>query len=272
MHADYPLISVVIPTYNQARYLPICIDSVWFQSYPNLEIIVVNAASTDNTAEVLEEYSAHVKEDSVSYASCYNENTDTVERIEHDRYVKNGREFRLINLCQDPGLSETYNRGVALAKGKYVTTIVSDDIAHPMMISRLFTELEKGFDFVYSDIWIVDDVGRIIRQFNYPDFDAKKCLADWYLMGSSKLWLRELNDRVGFFDPNFPLTQDYDLFFRFAMEGARITHVPEVLYSVRWHGQERKDGNHSKEREPKIFTESKVIAQKARKWLAVTIN
>ena len=63
------------------------------------------------------------------------------------------------------------------------------------------------------------------------------------------------------------MTQDYDLFLRFAMAGAKIAHVPEVLYSVRWHGPERKTGNHTTDREPRIFTESKDIARRARKWL-----
>ena len=49
-----PRVSIVIPTYNQAKYLPACLDSVLFQDYPNIEIVVVNDASTDGTREILE--------------------------------------------------------------------------------------------------------------------------------------------------------------------------------------------------------------------------
>lgn len=262
-----PLISVAVPTYNHAKYLPMCLDGIWFQDYPNIELVVVNANSPDNTKEVLAEYERATKTEEVSYASYFNEDTGEVERVHHKRYPAQGRSLKIINLPSDPGLSETYNIAVQESTGRVVTTIVSDDVAHPRMISRLYQEIQNGADFAYSDLIIVDDAGRIIRQFDYPDYDAKRCLADWYLMGSSKLWRRELHDRAGWFSPDYPMTQDYELFLRFAMAGAKIVHVPEVLYSVRWHGPERKTGNHTGAREPKIFTESKDIARRARAWL-----
>lgn len=55
------------------------------------------------------------------------------------------------------------------------------------MISTLAEAIKGGADFAYSDIQIVNDEGRIIRVFNYPEFSVKRCLADWYLLGSSKL-------------------------------------------------------------------------------------
>ena len=266
---QFPLISIAIPTYNHAQYLPICIDACWFQDYPNIEIVVVNANSPDNTKEVLAQYEEDVQNEQVSYASNYNEATGEYERTYHDRYPKQGRTLKIINLDHDPGLSETYNMGVRESSGDFVTTIVSDDIPHPKMISSLYQEMmAKDADFVYSDVFLVDDRGQILRQFNFPDYDPQKCLADWYLLGNSKLWRRNLHDKAGWFDPAYPMTQDYELFFRFAAQGAKIVHLPEVLYSVRFHGVDRKTGNHSVEREPKIFSESADIAMRARKWLA----
>lgn len=262
-----PLVSIAIPTYNHARYLPICLDSVWFQDYPNIEIVVVNAASPDNTAEVLAEYQRAIEEDEVSYARYYDEETKTVERHYHKRYPREGRALKVINLDSDPGLSETYNIAARATSGSFLTTIVSDDIAHPGLISRLLPLLQAGADFAYADLLIVDDAGRVIRKFAYPNYDPKTCLADWYLMGSAKLWKRELHDRAGWFSADYPLTQDYELFFRFAECGAKIVHLPEVLYSARWHGPDRKSGNHTAEREPKIHTESIKVALRAREWL-----
>ena len=263
-----PLVSIAVPTFKQAQYLPICLDACWFQDYPNIEIIVVNAASPDETREVLEDYEKNVVEDRVSYASYFNEQTDEVERVYHDRYPKQGRMLKIVHLEQDPGLSETYNVGVRAATGEYVTTIVSDDFPHPQMVTRLVEALESSSaDFVYADLLIVDDAGRVVRKFCYPDYDAKRCLADWYLMGSAKLWRRSLHEKCGYFSPDYPMTQDYELFFRFAEQGAKIVHLPETLYSVRWHGPARKDGNHSPQREPKIHDESKIIVRRARQWL-----
>jgi glycosyltransferase involved in cell wall biosynthesis len=262
-----PLISVAVPTYNHAQYLPICLDGIWFQDYPNLEIIVVNANSPDNTIEVLDEYQRAIEEEEVSFARYYNTDTGVVERHHHKRYPKEGRALRVVHLDHDPGLSETYNHGVRLAQGEYVTTIVSDDIPHPAMIRRLKDALDLGYDFAYSDELIVNDQGRVVRKFVFPDFDPKTCLADWYLCGNSKLWRRSLHDSIGHFSEEFPLTQDYELFARFFMEGAKFIHVPEILYSVRFHDETRKTGNHTTEREPAIFEESKRIAVQVRKFL-----
>ncbi|MCB0329639.1 MAG: glycosyltransferase [Bdellovibrionales bacterium] len=264
---DYPLISIVVPTYNHAQYLPICLDGIWFQDYPNIEIIVVNANSPDNTNEVLENYQSDVKNSRVSYASYFNEKTDEVERFYHDRYPKEGRRLEIVTLPSDPGLSETYNEGVRRAEGVYVTTIVSDDIPHPRMISRLAAALDADYDFAYSDELLVLDNGRVEREFIFPDFCPQRCLADWYLCGNSKLWRRSLHEKIGYFSTQYPMTQDYELFARFFMEGAKFIHVPEVLYSVRFHDHQRKTGNHTADREPKIFSESKDIAKRVREFL-----
>jgi len=63
-------ISVIVPTFNQAQYLGACLDSIWFQDYPDLEIIVVNDCSTDNTREVIEDFVCQVEDQKqVSFAS-----------------------------------------------------------------------------------------------------------------------------------------------------------------------------------------------------------
>ncbi len=268
MTQSYPLVSIAIPTYLHAKYLPICIDGAWFQDYPNIEVVVVNANSPDDTKEVLDQYQEAIGTEKVSFASNYNEESKEVEREYYDRYSTVGRSLKVIHLDEDPGLSETYNEAVKASSGEFVTTIVSDDIAHPNLVSRLLPPLQAGADFSYADIFIVDDAGRVIRKFAFPDYDAKRCLANWYLMGSAKLWRRSLHEKAGWFSPDYPLTQDYELFFRFAEAGAKFVHVPEVLYSARWHGPRRKDGNHSPDREHKIHTESIQTALRAREWLA----
>ena len=68
----YPLVSVVVPTYNQACYLEACLDSIMFQDYPNLEIIVVADPSKDNTFDLLDAYKKKLKEDKVLYVAGYN--------------------------------------------------------------------------------------------------------------------------------------------------------------------------------------------------------
>ena len=209
-----------------------------------------------------------VESEQVSFAKNYNRETGEVERQYHHRYPKLERTLTIVHLDEDPGLSETYNEGVKRANGEYVTTIVSDDIPHRTMISSLHALLhESGSDFAYSDEYIVDDAGRIIRLFEFPDFCPHACLADWYLLGNSKLWRKKLHEDCGYFSSEYPLTQDYELFARFFMAGAKFIHLPEVQYSLRFHGEDRKTGNHTTEREPKIYEESKIIADSVRSFL-----
>ena len=78
-------VSVVVATFNQSRYVLACLDSLWFQDYPEVEIIVINDGSTDNTHEVLEEYQYRLNNDRVSYAGYYDEKDNSVQRVFHDR-------------------------------------------------------------------------------------------------------------------------------------------------------------------------------------------
>ena len=85
-------------------------------------------------------------------------------------------------------------------------------------------------------------------------------------MGNCRLWRRSLHERFGEFSVDYPVCHDYELILRFAMGGAKFVHVPKTLYSLRWHGEDRQTGNHTEERQAKIYVESAEITLRARKW------
>lgn len=262
-----PKVSLVVPTYNQAQYLAPCLDSLYFQDYPNLEIIVVNDCSPDNTAEILEDYQHAVSRELVSFASNFNQETGEIERTSHHRYIQQGRELKILHNKQNMGSTKTYNRGFREATGKYCTYIASDDICHPQMISTMVRELEKGeVDFVYSHCFIINDEGRILRAFHYPEFDFKACFGDWYLLGVSKLYLRSLHERFGYYNEDY-LANDHECYQRFALNGVRFRLIPQVLYSIRYHDRERQIGVHSETNWQKLLKESCGLVVEARKHL-----
>lgn len=266
---DLGLISVVVPTYMQAQYLPITLDQIMHQEYDNLEIIVIDDCSPDNTAEVLREYLTHVKTDFVSHVAGYSLHGEGFELIRHHhhRYPQN-RVLRTIRNRTNLGLTASLNIAMREARGEFITYIPSDDIPHPAMLSRLASALtENNVDFVYSDMLIIDDSGRILRKFALPDFDFEKSLCNWYLLGVSKLFRRSLLDRFGYFDEQFKVSNDHELFLRFAMNGARFLHVPEVLYSVRFHGPDRRTGQHSPQSEMLMYAESVQLCERAREFM-----
>lgn len=260
------LVSMVVPTYNQSEYLGACLDSIWFQDYPNLEIVVVNDCSTDGTRELLDEFQRNVAEEQVSYASCFNEQTNEIERVWHPRYPAQGRRLVVLHNEQNMGSTRTYNRGFQAATGDYCTYIASDDICHPQMISSLAAPLDQDkADFVYSDTFIVDDAGRIMREFKLPDYSFKNCFLDWYLCGVSKLYRRSLHEKYGWYDNDF-LANDHEFYQRLALGGERFTHIAKTLYSIRSHDQHRgrQKDVHSSASWLRLLDESRSLVKQAR--------
>ena len=103
-----PLISVIVPVYNNADHLKDCIQSLKAQSYDNLELIFVNDGSTDNSAEILQ------KEESI----------------------------RLINK-ENGGAASARNRGIDEASGEYITFVDADDYISPDYVKKLYGLIEK---------------------------------------------------------------------------------------------------------------------------------
>lgn len=257
-----PTVSIIVPTFNQAQYLRACLDSIWFQDYPELEIIVVNDGSSDNTSTVLTEFQRAKAEETTSYASFFNQETNTIERIHHPRYPRTGRDFRIIEHDQNRGLAVALNTGFKAAIGKYCTYIPSDDMALPSMISEMVTVLESGADFVYSDMAIVDDNGHWVRRFSLPDYSFDRCFSDWYLCGVSKLYRTNLHQKYGWYDETL-LAHDHELFLSFAEHGAIFRHIPKVLMYVRDHAQREID-IHTPSNWNRLLEESKKLVIRAR--------
>lgn len=262
-----PKVSIVIPTFNQIDYLPACVDHCLFQTYPYLEIIIVDGGSNDRTKEYLAKLKIDI-EDSCVTPVVEMDDSGNIIRQEQKVYPQN-RELKIVTFSDDIGATRTYNEGFKLATGEYCTYIVGDDIPHPHMVEEMVQTLETtDSDFIYSDLNLVEDDGRIVRQIRFPDYDFKICLADWYHLGVSHLYKTELHETVGLMDEeNYKSANDYDHYLRFAMAGVKFFHLPKVLYSIRYHGEDRKTGQHTNSNYLNLLEESKLCAIRARRWL-----
>ena len=146
-----PKVSVVIPTYNRAKDLRRCLDSLMAQDFDDFEVIVCDDGSTDNTAEVVDDYISLLD---ISYS--YDENFG--------------------------GPARPRNRGVNLARAEYIAFLDSDDWWASTKLTKSVASLEAGADIVYHDLWDVRHEEQ--TQFNelvvssepsYPIFDNLLC-------------------------------------------------------------------------------------------------
>jgi glycosyltransferase involved in cell wall biosynthesis len=248
MATDVPLVSIVIPTFNQ-------------------DIIIVDGGSSDGTKKYLEGLSKEIAERTVKPVTAMDQNGE-IQREEMSAYPE-GRELKILVFEKDIGPTRTYNEGLARATGEYCTYVVGDDLPHPNMIEELVFALEStGADFAYSDMNVVDDEGRIVRQMRLPAYSFEACFARWYHLGVSHVYRTEWHEKVGLMDESYQGANDYDHYLRFAMAGCTFHHVSKILYSIRYHDDSRKKGQHTKERYANLIEESKLCATRARKWLS----
>lgn len=195
-------ISVIIPTYNYARYLPRAIDSVLSQTYKDYEIVVVDDGSTDNTKEVLGPYM-----DKIRY--IYQSNT---------------------------GISGARNRAIKESQGKYIAFLDADDSWVPEKLTIQMDVFEKNpsVGLVYSKVTLFREDGTIVEV--YPTRDPGKNAQELaerlgYLPTSTIMASKSLVEQVGSFDENLPTSEDLDLWVRIA-RAARIYEVagPVLAY------------------------------------------
>jgi len=204
-----PKVSVVIPTYNHARYLPYALDSVINQGYPNLEVFVIDDGSTDGTAELVKPYCPKV-----NYV-----------------YKENG------------GTPSALNLGLSLATGKYVCWLSADDALIGEKVSKQVGVMERdpSLGFSYTSFVVVDANG--VKQYEvnspyYPDKQemATRLMEGCFINGSSVMMRSSALKMVGFFDESLPQAHDYDLWYRL-LRYYSCGFLEEHLLAYRWHGE-----------------------------------
>jgi len=209
--ADPPLVSAVVPVYNGQDTIDRCLHSLRRQTYPNLEIVVIDDGSTDGTAGRV---AKHLNDPRVRY---------------FDK--------------PHTGRPETRNRGVAEARGRWIAWLGADDEAMP---NRILTQVEAartagGADVVHADGLLIGADGAVTftrrsRSFAAGDLPARLLdglAAVCPILDTSAMIRRDLYDRLGRYDPAFQRCQDYEFYGRCAAAGGvRFVHVPVPLVKV----------------------------------------
>lgn len=221
-----PTVSVIVPNYNHARFLPKRIETVLCQTFQDFELILLDDCSTDDSRSILSQYAR-----------------DPRVRIEFNG-ANSGSTFK------------QWNKGVRMARGKYVWIAESDDYADPQLLERLVARLDSEPNAVlaYCRSWRVSALGEtegfwdsslsyLDPQRWHSDFSAdgrEECCR--YLVycntvqsASSVLFRREIYWRVGGADECLALGGDWKMWVSMALLGGRICHVGEALNYCRFH-------------------------------------
>jgi glycosyltransferase involved in cell wall biosynthesis len=198
------LVSVIVPCYNGARFLEEALRSALSQSYPEVEIIVVDDGSTDNSPEIAQRFPV--------------------------RYIRQ----------ENRGLTESRNRGVRESRGSYIVFLDADDRLKPEAIEAGFRMLERRPECAMA----VGDHTFIASDGNHIAGSQKKCLSahhyeallksNFIEMISSVLFRRRFYCEVGGFDTKLRVAEDYELYMRIARSYPICCH-PAVVAEYRIH-------------------------------------
>jgi glycosyltransferase involved in cell wall biosynthesis len=201
-----PLVSIVLPTYNGARYLKKSVDSCLSQTFGDFELIIVDDCSTDDTGRIADEYAG----------------ADPRVRVIHNAFNKK--------------LPLSLNTGFEQAVGKYHTWTSDDNYYAPEALQVLIGELKAHptTDLVYTDYYLVDDQDRVTGSRKFNDIYAG--FTEWLGCGACFLYKSEIFFANKGYNPGAFLIEDYDFFMR-AFLKFNFSYLPRYdLYSYREHG------------------------------------
>ncbi len=200
-----PKVTIVIPAFNHATYLIQAIESILIQDYPNLELIVLNDGSTDNTAEILKQY------DGRFYWETHS----------------------------NMGQAKTLNKGWAMAKGDILGYLSADDFLLPGAIGKLVKCLldNKGAVLCYPNFQLVDSKSRVIRNVSAPDYSYFEMVTSLLCApGPGAIFLKEAYLKAGEWNPTLRRFPDYEYWLRLGLEGDFI-HLKENIAAFRVHAK-----------------------------------
>ncbi len=209
-NSAHPLVSVIIPCFNATKYIGLAIESALNQTYKNLEIIIINDGSTDNSEEIIQHY----------------------QKLDN----------RLIYLTQqNQGVSLTRNRGIETAKGDLIAFLDSDDAWEPENLEIKVKELisDPEVHWVFSDMYLADESftkTEILEGVNTEDIlDSLLLRRGEIIHAPSGIVLKkECFTQTGIrFDPRATPTEDLDLCIRISAKGYQGKYVPGVLWTYR---------------------------------------
>jgi glycosyltransferase involved in cell wall biosynthesis len=198
-----PLVTIVTPSYNQGKFIAETIESVLNQTYKNIEYIVIDGGSTDETVDILKSY--------------------------EDKGVKWISE-------RDDGQSDAINKGFRMAKGEIIGWINSDDLLMPYTVEKIveaFSDEKVGL--VYGNIWIIDETGNFVKEYKPGEITLYRLLKiEQSVPQPGSFYRKRFVEMVGGLNKYLNFVMDYDLFIKL-LKISKAVYIPLPLAKFRLH-------------------------------------
>ncbi len=198
-----PKVSIVIPVYNHARYLPDSINSVLNQTYSNIELIVLDDGSTDGTSDIL-------------------------RQLEGKFYWESH---------QNMGQALTLNKGWRMSKGSILSYLSADDVLYPKAVERCVKFLTENHRaaLCYPDFDLINPESDLIRSVSAPEYSYDEMVIDFKCApGVGAFFRRSCHEKAGDWNSDFRQHPDYEYWLRLGMHG-HFVHLKECLGGFRVH-------------------------------------
>jgi glycosyltransferase involved in cell wall biosynthesis len=206
--ATQPLVSIVTPSYNQAAFLPAAIDSVLSQDYPNIEYIVIDGGSSDESAAIIKRHQ---------------------------------RQLAFWVSERDRGQADAINKGFAKAKGKYMAWLNADDRLKPGAVREAveFLDAHPEIGLVYGDTDFIEANGLVIGRFAARQTNYARLLEGYvHIPQQATFWRSALWWQAGPLDENLSFAMDYDFWVRLA-KISKLHYHPRLWAEFRLHADSK---------------------------------
>jgi glycosyltransferase involved in cell wall biosynthesis len=205
MDLGFPLVSIVTPSFNYGQFIEDAILSVKNQDYPNIEHIVVDGGSSDNTVKILEKYQ---------------------------------EEYNLKWISEpDEGQSDAVNKGFKMARGQIIGWLNSDDV---YFAKNVFSYVVGEFtanptiDVIYGDNACINENNLILKVRSIPNFDHQRLLRLDFISEPSTFLRRNIIEKYEL-DISLDLPMDYEYWLRLTRNNIKFKHVAKILAAERIH-------------------------------------